>query len=382
MKPEALTLPLETSPHYQKNTSFLHRICFLSDYHQWPTSSRTHLSLVISFGIILCRLGMLCQTFLKNQDAIICKCVCRQRFYKVLYSWYIHLLPINLFACVMWCYFWAIHNIPSLLLPPSYGTGNGMWTPIPILNEARANWKGTCPAIACANNLFHFCSATYDKAPFCSVCSRHYTSVWGAVWKKARACMSIWVCLVTCEHNNMRPRHWAGTWMHSKWERKRSMYVYVQVRCTPVYFEAHYTSRVGRRWGFSLCGFCLPWDPPFCPWHAWHGAFLSEWWPHMMDSILHAYNQPMRAAAAPRDWKAEFEIRNVKRKEKKNKMAGIKWKKDYNHQNVYSELWQEQNGNARDLIKSWRVKKETHNWCHDHASSGHFSFNLTPPFPW
>lgn len=150
---------------------------FLSDYHQWPTASRTHFSLVISFGIVLCRdtdWGR-CVKQIKNknkkkgkekQDAIICKCVCRQRFYKVLYSWYIHLLPINLFACVMWCYFWAIHNTPSLLLPPSYGTGNGMWTPIPVLNEARAKWKGTCPAIACANNLFHFCSATYNKTLF------------------------------------------------------------------------------------------------------------------------------------------------------------------------------------------------------------------------
>lgn len=55
MQPEALTLPLETSPHYQKTHHFYIEYVFLSDYHQWPTASRTHFSLVISFGIVLCR---------------------------------------------------------------------------------------------------------------------------------------------------------------------------------------------------------------------------------------------------------------------------------------------------------------------------------------
>lgn len=63
--------------------------------------------------------------------------------------------------------------------------------------------------------------------------------------------------------------------------------------------------------GFS--GFWPPsGTPSFLPWHAWHGAFLPDWWPRVTDGILHAYNQPMRAAEAParprgRVWDQECE---------------------------------------------------------------------------
>lgn len=100
------------------------------------------------------------------------------------------------------------------------------------------------------------------------------------------------------------------------------------MRCTPVYLKKKKPTQANlggggvQSWRVSS-----PMGPPFCPWHAWHGAFLSDRWPHMTDGILHAYNRLMRAAAAPRDWKAEFGIRNV----------GKKWRERYKDYNQSSE---------------------------------------------
>lgn len=76
---------------------------------------------------------------------------------------------------------------------------------------------------------------------------------------------------------------------------------------------AGHAAVIGWRWGSVVVSFVSlgrPTPTLFHPWHPWHGAFLSDWWPNMTEGFLHAYNQLMRPAAAPRDWKA----RNVNEK--------------------------------------------------------------------
>lgn len=46
--------------------------------------------------------------------------------------------------------------------------------------------------------------------------------------------------------------------------------MYVQVQCTPVYFDEKHNASMtcNSQWpleGFTLCGFCLPWDIPPTP---------------------------------------------------------------------------------------------------------------------
>lgn len=129
-----------------------------------------------------------------------------------------------------------------------------------------------------------------------------------AVQEKKRA--YIWACECTLQHVSTHTQG-HNTELAREYKREGK---FVQVRRTPVCFDethAGYAAVIGLEVGFSLCGFCLPRDTPTTPWHPWHGAFHSDWWPRMTDSILHAYNRLMRPAAAPRD--REVMIRNVKK---------------------------------------------------------------------
>ncbi len=122
----------------------------------------------------------------------------------------------------------------------------------------------------------------------------------------------IWVWSVTCLHK-------VTTKLARKYkkQRKYSKLAYMQVWCTPVCFDGtHYLS--SSDWpemGSVFVGF-VSLGTLFHPWHPWQGAFLSDWWPHMTDGILHAYNQLMRPAADPRDRRARVGKGNFKKTRK------------------------------------------------------------------
>lgn len=160
-----------------------------------------------------------------------------------------HLLPMNTFTCEKF----PKHNFHSFLLPLSYG--NGMWNPNSVFSEMHEHY----PALACANNLLHFCCATHNGTLF-ALSAINITPLY-----KKRCGKKMRVCMSTSELGNRS--HTLRVHVNTQQVRRNAACVCVsmQVPCTPEHSENTLHKQGWPEVGFSFCGFCLPWDLPSAP---------------------------------------------------------------------------------------------------------------------